>query len=97
MTASDPIHFVGIDIAYFVATVLFVLGLRYMSSPTRARGSIWYAGAGMAIAIFATLLLEDDSGRRVLIPIAMLLCLYYSFHHTGMLMLLLSVFIAAFA
>lgn len=71
MTASDPIHFVAIDIAYFVATILLVVGLRYMSSPTRARASIWYAGIGMAIAVFATLLLDGESGRRVLIPVAM--------------------------
>ncbi len=71
MTATDPIHFVGIDVAYFIASLLLALGLRYMSSPTRARSSIWYAGAGMVIAIGATLLIDGDSGRRVLIPIAM--------------------------
>ncbi len=79
MTASDPIHFLGIDIAYFIATVLFVVGLRYMSSPTRARSSIWIAGVGMVIAVVATLTVEGDPGRRVLIPIAMFLGAGFAF------------------
>ena len=71
MNASTPMHLIIVDIAYFAATVLFVVGLRRMTSPSLSRSSIWIAGAGMALAIIATLTLAGDPGRRVLIPIAM--------------------------
>ena len=76
---SHPMYWFSLDIAYFVATFLFVLGLRRMSSPTRARKGIWYAGIGMAIAVLATLTISGDPGRRVLIPIAMLLGAGFAF------------------
>jgi len=79
MTADQPIHWLSIDIAYFVSTVLFVVGLRRMTSPTRARGGIWIAGVGMAIAVIATLMIAGDPGRRVLIPIAMVIGASLSF------------------
>jgi len=79
MTADQPIHWLSIDIAYFIATLLFVVGLRRMSSPTRARAGIWVAGLGMAIAIVATLTVPGDPGRRVLIPIAMLIGAGFAF------------------
>lgn len=71
MTEHSPIHLVSLDIAYFMATVLLIVGIRRMSSPSRARSSIWIAGVGMVIAIMATLTIAGDPGRRVLIPIAM--------------------------
>jgi len=71
MIANSPAHLMGVDIAYFVATCLFVVGLRRMTSPSLSRSSIWIAGAGMALAIVATLTLAGDPGRRVLIPVAM--------------------------
>jgi NAD(P) transhydrogenase subunit beta len=43
-----------IQASYFVAAVLFILGLKAMSSPAKARGGIVWAGLGMALAIIVT-------------------------------------------
>ncbi|MGH8527869.1 MAG: NAD(P)(+) transhydrogenase (Re/Si-specific) subunit beta, partial [Gammaproteobacteria bacterium] len=43
-----------IQIAYFSAAVLFILGLKRMSSPVTARDGIVWAGAGMGVAILIT-------------------------------------------
>jgi NAD(P) transhydrogenase subunit beta len=43
-----------IQISYFVAAVLFILGLKRMSSPVTARGGIIWAGAGMVVATLIT-------------------------------------------
>ncbi|MBI2380764.1 MAG: NAD(P)(+) transhydrogenase (Re/Si-specific) subunit beta [Gammaproteobacteria bacterium] len=43
-----------IDASYFLAAVLFILGLKQMSSPVTARRGIVWAGLGMLIATFAT-------------------------------------------
>jgi NAD(P) transhydrogenase subunit beta len=43
-----------IEISYFVAAVLFILGLKKMSSPVTARGGIVWAGAGMLVATLIT-------------------------------------------
>jgi NAD(P) transhydrogenase subunit beta len=45
-----------IEIAYLVASVLFILGLKRMSSPATARRGMNYAALGMLIAIVAALL-----------------------------------------
>jgi NAD(P) transhydrogenase subunit beta len=45
-----------IEISYFVAAVLFILGLKRMSSPVTARGGIIWAGAGMLVATLITFL-----------------------------------------
>jgi len=45
-----------IEISYFVAAVLFILGLKRMSSPVTARGGIVWAGAGMLVATLITFL-----------------------------------------
>ncbi|MDE2089386.1 MAG: NAD(P)(+) transhydrogenase (Re/Si-specific) subunit beta [Gammaproteobacteria bacterium] len=45
-----------IQASYFLAAVLFILGLKRMSSPVTARGGIVWAGAGMLLAILVTLL-----------------------------------------
>lgn len=44
-----------IQLSYFAAAVLFILGLKRMSSPKTARGGIVWAGAGMLVATIATL------------------------------------------
>ena len=46
-----------IDASYFVAAILFILGLKGMSSPVSARKGIVIAGYGMLIAIAATFLI----------------------------------------
>ncbi|MCO6411559.1 MAG: NAD(P)(+) transhydrogenase (Re/Si-specific) subunit beta [Thiogranum sp.] len=43
-----------IQLSYFVAAVLFILGLKRMSSPVTARGGIVWAGAGMLVATLVT-------------------------------------------
>jgi NAD(P) transhydrogenase subunit beta len=40
--------------SYFAAAVLFILGLRRMSSPVTARDGIVWAGVGMLVAVLAT-------------------------------------------
>ena len=45
-----------IEIAYLIASVLFILSLKWMSSPTTARHGIWAGEAGMLLAICGTLL-----------------------------------------
>jgi NAD(P) transhydrogenase subunit beta len=43
-----------IQLSYFAAAVLFILGLKRMSSPVTARGGIIWAGAGMVVATLIT-------------------------------------------
>ena len=43
-----------IQICYFASAVLFILGLKRMSSPVTARGGILWAGAGMLVATLIT-------------------------------------------
>ncbi|HXS73372.1 MAG TPA: NAD(P)(+) transhydrogenase (Re/Si-specific) subunit beta [Rhodanobacteraceae bacterium] len=43
--------------SYFIAALLFILGLKRMSSPRTARGGILWAGAGMLVATIATFFL----------------------------------------
>ncbi len=45
-----------IDASYFVAAVLFILGLKGMSSPVSARKGIVWAGVGMVLATVVTFL-----------------------------------------
>jgi NAD(P) transhydrogenase subunit beta len=45
----------GINLAYLVTIVTFILALRFLSSPTTARRGNWLGAAGMVIAIAATL------------------------------------------
>jgi H+-translocating NAD(P) transhydrogenase subunit beta len=44
----------GIDAVYVVAVIVFVLGLRAMSSPATARRGILYAGVAMLLAVIVT-------------------------------------------
>lgn len=45
-----------IQASYFVTAVLFIMGLKRMSSPVTARSGILWAGAGMAVAVVFTFL-----------------------------------------
>jgi NAD(P) transhydrogenase subunit beta len=45
-----------IEIIYLVAAVLFILSLKWMSSPTTARHGVWAGEVGMLLAIGGTLL-----------------------------------------
>src|SRR5262245_23963109 len=44
----------AINLAYLVTIVTFILALKFLSSPARARLGTWCGAAGMAIAIVAT-------------------------------------------
>ena len=49
-----------IDIAYLAAAILFILGLKFLSSPPRARLGNQLAAGGMGLAILATFLQPGD-------------------------------------
>jgi NAD(P) transhydrogenase subunit beta len=48
-----------IQLSYFVAAVLFIMGLKRMSSPVTARRGIVWAGVGMVVATLITFLWPD--------------------------------------
>ncbi len=48
-----------INVAYLVAIILFVVGLKKLTSPTTARQGNFIAGIGMFIALVATLFMEN--------------------------------------
>ncbi|MDR1057148.1 MAG: NAD(P)(+) transhydrogenase (Re/Si-specific) subunit beta [Coxiellaceae bacterium] len=48
-----------IQIVYFIAAILFILGLKRLSSPKTATSGIKLAGIGMLLAIIATFLFPD--------------------------------------
>ncbi len=52
MSASQYI----LEFAYLIATALFVLSLKWLSSPVTARRGVWAGEAGMLLAIVGTLL-----------------------------------------
>ena len=52
--AIDTTHI--IEIVYLIATVLFVLSLKWLSSPATARHGVWAGELGMLLAICGTLL-----------------------------------------
>ena len=45
-----------IEASYFLAAILFIFGLKRMSSPVTARTGIVWAGAGMVVATLITFL-----------------------------------------
>src|SRR5467141_3629329 len=53
---SFPSTDIIIEITYLVATALFILSLKWMSSPTTARHGVWAGELGMLLAIGGTLL-----------------------------------------
>jgi NAD(P) transhydrogenase subunit beta len=71
MTAELGAVPVIIELLYLIASVLFILSLKWMSSPTTARHGIWAGEIGMVLAIGGTLL---NSGMSYhLIAIALVL------------------------
>jgi NAD(P) transhydrogenase subunit beta len=56
MTAELAGSQIIIEILYLIASVLFILSLKWMSSPTTARHGIWAGEFGMLLAIIGTLL-----------------------------------------
>lgn len=64
--------FTIIQVAYYAAAILFIIGLKRMSSPKTAASGIYWAGAGMLVAVLATFLYPGMS-NFILIIIAILL------------------------
>src|ERR1700739_4222632 len=58
----------AIQISYFVTAVLFIMGLKRMSSPVTARSGILWAGAGMAVATLVTFLYPGMSNYGLILP-----------------------------
>ncbi|KRE90962.1 NAD(P) transhydrogenase subunit beta [Frateuria sp. Soil773] len=57
----------AIKACYFLAALLFILGLKRMSSPRTARGGIVWAGYGMLLAVAATLFLPGMHNRGLIL------------------------------
>jgi NAD(P) transhydrogenase subunit beta len=58
----------AIQLSYVAATILFIVGLRRMSSPVTARGGVRWAGAGMLLAVVATLFTPGLRNFELLLP-----------------------------
>ena len=54
-----------LEIAYLLGSISFILGLKMLSSPDTARKGNLIAGAGMLIAIIATLLFHQSDGHGI--------------------------------
>jgi len=52
-----------IQASYLLAAVLFIMGLKQMSSPVTARRGIHWAGAGMVLATLVTFFAEEITGN----------------------------------
>jgi NAD(P) transhydrogenase subunit beta len=48
-----------IEVTYLIATALFILSLKWLSSPATARRGVWAGEIGMGLAIIGTLLYKD--------------------------------------
>lgn len=67
---NDSVPF-GLQLAWFITTLLFVVGLRRLSSPSKARSGIWLAGIGMLIAIVSMYFHPDLRQNQLLIVAAL--------------------------
>ena len=56
-----------IQASYFVTAVLFIMGLKRMSSPVTARSGILWAGAGMLVATLITFLYPGMSNYELIL------------------------------
>jgi len=72
MTSELAGNQVVIEVLYLIASALFILSLKWMSSPTTARRGIWAGEIGMVLAICGTLLHHGIIDYR-LIAIALVL------------------------
>ncbi|WP_241687981.1 NAD(P)(+) transhydrogenase (Re/Si-specific) subunit beta [Ancylomarina salipaludis] len=50
-----------LELSYLISALLFVFGLKLLSHPETARRGNFYAGSGMVLAMFTTLLLHRDA------------------------------------
>ncbi len=62
-----------IQCGFYASVLLFILGLKRMSHPSTAHAGIRWAGAGMVVAVVATVFLpEIDQSRYILILVAVM-------------------------
>jgi len=61
-----------VNLAYFFAAAMFMFGLKALSSPTRARRGIVWAGIGMLLATLATFMHPAVDGNYLLIILGLL-------------------------
>lgn len=54
-----------LTLCYIIASVTFIVGLKMLSNPGKARNGNLVAAAGMALAIFATIFLYEDGGKKL--------------------------------
>ncbi len=54
-----------LEITYLVASVLFIIGLKMLSHPLKARRGNILAAFGMGLAIVATILLHQKDGKPI--------------------------------
>ncbi len=71
MTAEFAGNQVVIEILYLIASALFILSLKWMSSPTTARHGIWAGELGMILAICGTLLHHGLEYRWIAIALVL--------------------------
>ena len=71
MTAELGATQIMIELLYLIASVLFILSLKWMSSPTTARHGIWAGEAGMVLAIGGTLLNHGMDYRWIAIALVL--------------------------
>ncbi len=71
MTGEIGVIQVIIELLYLVASVLFILSLKWMSSPTTARHGIWAGEIGMVLAIGGTLLNHGMSYHLIAIALVL--------------------------
>ena len=57
-----------IQASYLVTALLFIIGLKRMSSPVSARSGILWAGAGMAVATLVTFLYPGMTNYELIVP-----------------------------
>src|ERR1700735_1684863 len=55
-----------LEIIYLIATALFILSLKWMSSPTTARHGVWAGELGMLLAVGGTLLRRGSVDYKVI-------------------------------
>ena len=71
MTAEFAGNQVVIEILYLIASALFILSLKWMSSPTTARHGIWAGELGMVLAICGTLVHHGLEYRWIAIALVL--------------------------
>ncbi len=54
-----------LTLCYLIASVTFILGLKMLSNPASARKGNLVAAIGMAIAIFGTIFLYEEEGKKL--------------------------------